>query len=73
MPTNERKLINTYGMETAADKLNAPMMKRTVKDSVFTNLFADTKYLIKLYRALHPEDKTTEEKDITNATLKSSP
>ena len=56
--------------ETATDKVNAPMMKRTVKDSVFTNLFADPKYLIKLYRALHPEDKKTEEKDIENVTIK---
>lgn len=56
--------------ETATDKINAPTMKRTVKDSVFTNLFADTKYLIKLYRALHPEDKKTEEKDIENVTIK---
>ena len=56
--------------ETAADRINAPTMKRTVKDSVFTNLFADPKYLIKLYRALHPEDKKTEEKDIENVTIK---
>ena len=56
--------------KTAADKTNAPTMKRTVKDSVFTNLFADPKYLIKLYRALHPEDKKTEEKDIENVTIK---
>ena len=28
------------------------------------------KYLIKLYRALHPEDKKTEEKDIENVTIK---
>ena len=56
--------------KTVADKTNAPTMKRTVKDSVFTNLFADPKYLIKLYRALHPEDKKTEEKDIENVTIK---
>ena len=56
--------------ETVIDKINAPTMKRTVKDSVFTNLFADPKYLIKLYRALHPEDKKTEEKDIENVTIK---
>lgn len=56
--------------ETAIEKTNTLMMKRTVKDSVFTNLFADTKYLIKLYRALHPEDKKTEEKDIENVTIK---
>ena len=45
-------------------------MKRTVKDSVFTDLFGIPKYLIELYRALHPEDKTTEEKDIVNVTIK---
>ena len=26
------------------------VMKRTIKDSVFTNLFQDKKYLIQLYR-----------------------
>lgn len=56
--------------KTAVDKTNAPTMKRTVKDSVFTNLFADPKYLIRLYRALHPEDKETSEKDIENVTIK---
>jgi len=56
--------------ETVVAKTNTPTMKRTVKDSVFTNLFADPKYLIKLYRALHPEDKKTEEKDIENVTIK---
>ena len=56
--------------ETAAENGKQPTMKRTVKDSVFANLFADTKYLIKLYRALHPEDKKTEEKDIENVTIK---
>ena len=56
--------------KTATDKTNTPTMKRTVKDSVFTDLFGIPKYLIKLYRALHPEDKTTEEKDIINVTIK---
>lgn len=31
----------------------------TMKDSIFTNLFQDKKYLISLYRALHPEDTKT--------------
>lgn len=46
------------------------VLKRTIKDSVFTDLFGMPKYLIKLYRALHPEDKTTEVKDITDVTIK---
>lgn len=33
--------------------------KHTIKDSVFTDLFQDKKYLIQLYRTLHPEDQDT--------------
>lgn len=49
-------------------KMRSEIMKRTIKDSVFTNLFQDRKYLIQLYQALHPEDRETtvdELKDIT--------
>ena len=31
--------------------------KRTIKDSVFRNLFSQKEYLLQLYQALHPEDK----------------
>jgi len=44
--------------------------KYTIKDSVFTNLFQDKKYLIQLYRALHPEDKTATENELTDITIK---
>ena len=44
--------------------------KRKIKDSVFTDLFRDKKYLIQLYRALHPEDKVVTENDIADVTLK---
>jgi len=30
--------------------------KRKIKDSVFTDLFQNKKYLLQLYKALHPED-----------------
>ena len=46
------------------------VMKRTIKDSVFTNLFQDKKYLIQLYRALHPEDISVTEDDLTDITIK---
>lgn len=36
-------------------------IKRNVKDSVFTKMFKDKKYLIQLYESLHPEDKVTED------------
>ena len=35
--------------------------KYTIKDSVFSDLFKIKKYLLQLYRALHPEDKTATE------------
>ena len=39
------------------------MPKRKIKDSVFTNLFQDKKYLLRLYKALHPEDGNVTEED----------
>ena len=44
--------------------------KHTIKDSVFTNLFQDKKYLIQLYRALHPEDTETTEEELKDITIK---
>lgn len=43
--------------------------KRTVKDSVFTNLFGDSKYLLQFYQAIHPEDKEVKEEDLRTVTL----
>ena len=44
--------------------------KRKIKDSIFTNLFQDKKYLIRLYKTLHPEDSDVTEDDIKDVTLK---
>ncbi len=44
--------------------------KRKIKDSVFTNLFQDKKYLLQLYKALHPEDRNVTEDEIADVTLK---
>ncbi|MCM1184664.1 MAG: hypothetical protein NC337_14940 [Roseburia sp.] len=44
--------------------------KRKIKDSVFTNLFQEKKYLLQLYKALHPEDDTVTEDAIADVTLK---
>lgn len=38
-----------------------PEMKRTFKDSVFTYLFSDPKYMRELYLCLHPEDEDVRE------------
>ncbi len=44
--------------------------KRKIKDSVFTNLFQDKKYLLRLYKVLHPEDSNVTEEDIKDVTIK---
>ncbi len=44
--------------------------KRKMQDSVFTNLFQDKKYLLQLYKALHPEDEDVTEEEIEDVTIK---
>ncbi len=44
--------------------------KYTAKDSVFTALFQDKKYLMQLYRALHPEDTKTTEDALMDITIR---
>ena len=44
--------------------------KRKIKDSVFTNLFQDKKYLLQLYKALHPEDDDVTEDELADITIK---
>lgn len=43
--------------------------KHKIKDSVFTNLFKDKKYLFQLYKALHPEDTNATEEQLTYVTI----
>ncbi len=40
-------------------------LRRNVKDTVFTRMCRENKYLLQLYRSLHPEDTTTTEKDFS--------
>ena len=47
-----------------------PIPKHTIKDSVFTSLFQEKKYLLELYRTLHPEDKKATEDSLRNITMK---
>lgn len=44
--------------------------KRKIKDSVFKNLFQEKKYLLQLYKALHPEDCNVTEDEIADVTIK---
>ena len=43
--------------------------KLTIRDSVFSDLFRDKRYLLKLYQALHPEDMETTEDDLVDVTI----
>ena len=54
--------------ETVEEK-EEQVVKHTVKDSVFTSLFKEKRYLIQLYRALHPEDTKTTEDDLKDVTV----
>ena len=44
--------------------------KRKIKDSVFTDLFQNKKYLLQLYMALHPEDSGVTEDELADITIK---
>ena len=46
------------------------MPKRKIKDSVFTDLFQNKKYLLQLYQALHPEDRDITEDELADITIK---
>ncbi len=43
--------------------------KHTIKDSVFTNLFKEKKYLLQLYKSLHPEDAEVTEDELSDITI----
>ncbi|MCM1048784.1 MAG: hypothetical protein NC433_10200 [Clostridiales bacterium] len=45
------------------------MAKRTAKNSVFLDLFKDKKYLLALYKTLHPEDTKATENSLTDVTI----
>ena len=55
---------------TRTDISEKEIVKHTIKDSVFTNLFQDKKYLIQLYQALHPEDQVVTESSLTDITIR---
>ena len=55
--------------EKTAEKKDA-FAKYMAKDSVFTTIFQNKKYLMQLYRALHPEDTKTTEDALTDITIR---
>ncbi len=63
------EILQEEPKEKTEEKKDA-FAKYTVKDSVFTTLFQDKKYLMQLYRALHPEDTETTEDALTDITIR---
>jgi len=61
---NEQKPIES--MQTEENNI----AKYTIKDSVFSDLFKSKKYLIQLYRALHPEDTTATADELADITIR---
>ena len=55
--------------EEKEKRMGEGVAKHTVKDSVFTSLFKEKKYLIELYRAIHPEDREATEDDLQDVTI----
>ena len=51
------------------EKKGEGVMKHTIKDSVFTSIFKEKKYLLQLYKALHPEDTEATEDDLLDVTV----
>ncbi len=49
--------------------LNHTEARRNIKDSVFTKMFSQKKYLLQLYQSLHPEDTVSTEDDLRTITL----
>ena len=45
------------------------LVKYTLKDSIFTNLFSHPEYLLQLYKTLHPEDTEATEDSLTDITV----
>ena len=56
-------------ISAGSEKKPEQAAKYTAKDSVFTSLFREPKYLLQLYQALHPEDHEATEDSIRNVTI----
>ena len=62
-------LAGSGGKQNVSIEKEDKVVKHTIKDSVFTNLFKEKKYLVQLYHALHPERKGVTEEDIKEVTV----
>ena len=61
---------NNNEINAAENRIKAEeVAKHTIKDSIFTNLFQDKKYLLQLYKTLHPEDTGVTEDELSDITI----
>ncbi|MCC8103561.1 MAG: hypothetical protein LIP11_15350, partial [Clostridiales bacterium] len=63
------KARKEQGKAEEETKERTKIAKYTAKDSVFTDLFRDRRYLLQLYQALHPEDKAATEDTLSDITI----
>ena len=64
--------IDTNDNADVITQSGEPKVKKNVKDSVFVKLFGEQKYLLQLYKELHPEDGDVTEKDIKTQSLQTT-
>ena len=64
--TQNEIIKNTYSQGKSNENV---IVKRNIKDCVFTDLFSNKKYLRELYLSLHPEDSQVTEDDLTDITI----
>ncbi|NBH82265.1 hypothetical protein D7X88_04335 [bacterium C-53] len=65
------RILRNRGIKVQDDtkQIEEVMAKRTAKNSVFLDLFQNKRYLLKLYKTLHPEDTTATEDSLTDVTI----
>lgn len=51
------------------DKTEKKVIKRNIKDSVFTDFFRIPENLLELYKVLHPEDRDVSISDLHDVTV----
>ncbi len=62
--------VNSVNDEIVEETENVNFVKHVIKATVFSDLFYNPKYLMKLYQTLHPEDKLTTENDLKDVTIR---
>jgi hypothetical protein len=65
--SNEKPIVEPLSLAEKDKKED--VAKRTIKDSVFSDLFRIKKYLLMMYMVFHPDDADVKEKDFKDITI----